>query len=247
MTQETKKDYKNKLQNLLKFVLLVFVVAIIGNLSIDNPYTHKLIRGIIDKTVEEKLPLDINFNGISVALIPPKAEVYGLTVSNSENNSEILNSTILKASVSLKGLALGDLKIGNITLENSIVDLESVDNLIKTIGDQEKNPDIENDNDSQDPSSVTNINDYIDRIDIRNLALKNKDRYLSAGGWKFDLNTINIGVEFERNDELNGKVEVNEISLQDQYFSFVERGKVSTNFSINKSDITLSNTKVSKN
>ena len=98
--------------------------------------------------MEEKLPSTL-ISTISVTLIPPKAEVCGLTVSNSENNSEILNSTILKASVSLKGLALGDLKIGNITLENSIVDLESVDNLIKTIGDQEKNPDIENDNDSQ--------------------------------------------------------------------------------------------------
>ena len=85
-------------------------------------------------------------------------------------------------------------------------------------------------------------------LSIRNLAFKNKEPYLSMAGWIFDLNTINLGLEFEKNDELNGKIEVNEISLQDQYFSFVERGKLSTNFLvISKSDIVLSNTKVTSN
>ena len=78
------------------------------------------------------------------------------------------------------------------------------------------------------------ISNYLERIEIRNLAFENKEPYLSMAGWISDLNTINLGLEFEKNDELNGKIEVNEISLQDQYFSFVERGKLSTNFILAK-------------
>ena len=74
MSNEKNKQLSKKVQKVIKFVIITTVLVIVSNIAIDNPYTHRLIKGYIKKTFAKNDKIGVDFNGLSVSLVPPGVE-----------------------------------------------------------------------------------------------------------------------------------------------------------------------------
>jgi hypothetical protein len=96
-------------KKLLIAVGVLVALAYVGNLLIDNPYVHGIIRNAINEKLEQYTHLSIKFEAINAKFIPPGFDIYGVEVlkKNADGTEETLTQlSHLQVRVSLLALAL---------------------------------------------------------------------------------------------------------------------------------------------
>ncbi len=62
------------------FALVLVALAYLGNLLIDNPYVHGLLRKTINEKLEQYTHLSVKFEAINAKFVPPGFDIYGVEV-----------------------------------------------------------------------------------------------------------------------------------------------------------------------
>ena len=81
------------------------------HLTIDNPWTHKLIREAINEKIEDQYGLVLSFQTLKVGVLPPGAEVYGLKVLEKKADKLLFEAASLRAILDPFSLMMGEFKI----------------------------------------------------------------------------------------------------------------------------------------
>lgn len=102
-------------QRLRKFVIALAILGLVGfalNLAVDNPYTHRLVRTILNEKVQENTNLIVDFKAIKVSVVPPGVDVYGLYLAPAHApNEALLTASHARARLSVWSLLLGDVRL----------------------------------------------------------------------------------------------------------------------------------------
>ena len=112
-------------KKLKKLIILLAILGLIGffaNLAVDNPYTHRLIRLILNEQVTKHTNLTINFQAIKVKVVPAGFDLYGLQVAaNSKPDSPFITVSQVRARLSVWSLILGELRLANLELNDPTI------------------------------------------------------------------------------------------------------------------------------
>ncbi len=92
-------------RKLVIFLGILLITGYVGNLLLDNPYMHGLIRKGINHELKTYTHLHVKFEAVGAKFIPPGIEVYGIEVKDDEGK-KLLSAAHMKASVSIRALLL---------------------------------------------------------------------------------------------------------------------------------------------
>lgn len=99
-----------------KIITILFILTAVGyliNLAVDNPYTYKLIRTLINERVEKQTDFAVNFQAISVRAFPPGVDLYGLKVwTHDQESPSLLESSHIRVRLSVWALLMGEFRLG---------------------------------------------------------------------------------------------------------------------------------------
>ena len=219
---KTKLRLNNKLfQNLAKIFLFIVSLAILANLVIDNHYTHKLIQGYIKKTISEQTRFDITFTGISISAIPFRLETYGLKIIDKSNNTTIIDTTRVSTGVSLSDLFIGKFKISNLKLENSIIDLNSLEQSWETLKSKSQKNDKNRSNNLAGGASP-----FLKSIEFENLVFKNGQKYFSTQHYQTNFQSLNVKLYLKQWNKISGFFFLKDFAVQSNNFSILENGSL---------------------
>lgn len=106
-----------------KIVIIGITLAIsvfILNLLVNNLYTHRLIRAIIYEKFSQHSELNLEFEALSISIVPLDLTMYGLQLgTNSKFKTEsLLQVSMLEVHLSLWDLFIGNKKISKITAQD---------------------------------------------------------------------------------------------------------------------------------
>jgi len=100
-------------------IVVLLIVAWVANILADNPWTHRLIRTLINQQVREHTNVDLDFKAIKATLVPPGIEVYGVRVSSAlPPRAEIATAARAEAHLSIWSLLTGSPRIGELVLSD---------------------------------------------------------------------------------------------------------------------------------
>ncbi|MBM4252173.1 MAG: hypothetical protein FJ146_09400 [Deltaproteobacteria bacterium] len=110
------------LRKLVITLTIVGLTAFFANLIIDNPYTHRLIRVIINEQVTKHTNLTVNFQALKVSLLPAGLDIYGLKVAASDAADQpMVTVPQLRTRISIWSLILGELRLSNVELNDPTI------------------------------------------------------------------------------------------------------------------------------
>ncbi|RZA16697.1 MAG: hypothetical protein EOP10_24115, partial [Proteobacteria bacterium] len=109
-------------KKLLVFLAILMLVGYLGNLLLDNPYMHGVIRRAINHQLEEYTHMNMSFEAVGAKFMPPGIEVYGIEVEDAQNK-ELLRASHIKASVSFKALLFSRKELFDIEITEPRVQL----------------------------------------------------------------------------------------------------------------------------
>jgi hypothetical protein len=96
---------------LTKILSVAIIAAGVGfflNLTIDNPYSHKLVRTIINEKLKQYEKLHLEFQALEVSALPLGVTLYGFRVTAAQNPDAVLvEAANVKVRVSVPSLLLG--------------------------------------------------------------------------------------------------------------------------------------------
>ena len=101
---------------------MVMVACVyIGNLVIDNPYTHSLVNYYINEHVLKSLPIRADYQSMKLQLLPPAVNIYGIKITSpneSGENAELLSLSTLSFKVSPWSIFMGSAQLGDLELKD---------------------------------------------------------------------------------------------------------------------------------
>lgn len=101
------------------FILVIAGLLYLGNLFIDNPYTHSFVNFYLNERFLKTLPVRAEYQSMRVQLVPPSVHLFGVKVLNKmdpQEESELLSTTQASLSISLWSLFLAKPQIGDLEL-----------------------------------------------------------------------------------------------------------------------------------
>ena len=90
-------------KKLVIFLGILVIIGYIGNLLLDNPFMHSVIRNAINDQLKDYTHLQMKFENVGAKFLPPGIEIYALEIKDSESK-ELLRAAHVKASVSYQAL-----------------------------------------------------------------------------------------------------------------------------------------------
>jgi hypothetical protein len=112
---------KRKHNRFVVFIVAVFAIGYIGNLVIDNPYTHGFINWYLNEKILKNLPVRVEYQSMKVQLFPPAISVYGLHTSTDSVagvNKEIFSIATATFKVSAWSIFMANPQIGDLDLKD---------------------------------------------------------------------------------------------------------------------------------
>jgi hypothetical protein len=112
---------KRRHNKLVIFVILVMAIAYVGNLLIDNPYTHSAVNFYLNEKVLKKLPIRAEYQSMKLQLVPPAVSIYGLKISSSvpgTQGRELLGVSTLTFKASPWSIFMARPQIGDLELKD---------------------------------------------------------------------------------------------------------------------------------
>lgn len=106
-------------------ILLMFVI----NIIIDNPYTHKVIKELINEKLEANTNIKVSFEALSLQAFPPGIELYGVKIrhAHATENENMINSAYVSTRVSLYSLFISKPKLSFVKFKNVKFSLPNAD------------------------------------------------------------------------------------------------------------------------
>ena len=109
-------------KHFLVVVMILGIMSLVANVLVDNPYTHRLIRTALNRSVEEETNPVFDFKAIKVSVVPPGIDLYGVQLApKMAPQSPLFSSAQVKVRISLWALVLGDIRIGLIEAKEPAV------------------------------------------------------------------------------------------------------------------------------
>ncbi|MGE0172043.1 MAG: translocation/assembly module TamB domain-containing protein [Oligoflexales bacterium] len=98
---------------ILSIAIIAIGIGFFLNLTIDNPYSHKLARTIINEKLKQWEDIHIEFQALEVSAFPLGATLYGFKVTSSKNTDLVLTEAAnVKVKVSFTSILLGTPRLG---------------------------------------------------------------------------------------------------------------------------------------
>lgn len=110
---------KRRHNKLVIFVITLMAMAYVGNLLIDNPYTHSVVNYYLNEKILKKLPIRAEYQSMKVELIPPALNIYGLKVEAIAPNNqtrELVSASSMIFRVSPWSIFMARPQIGDLEL-----------------------------------------------------------------------------------------------------------------------------------
>jgi hypothetical protein len=125
------------LKKLMIFVGVLVALAYLGNLLIDNPYVHGLLRNAINEKLEQYTHLSVKFEAINAKFVPPGFDIYGVEVRYQKpdgTEQALAQFAHLQLRVSVLALMLSQPEIFDLEINEPRISLPlpPIEQLIKT-------------------------------------------------------------------------------------------------------------------
>ncbi len=90
-------------------------ISMLLNLVVDNPYTHQMLRILINEKITKETDYTIDFKALKVSAVPPTVDIFGFAIfSRTHPENAIARSSQISASLSLWSVIMGDIKLGTL-------------------------------------------------------------------------------------------------------------------------------------
>jgi hypothetical protein len=102
-------------------IMVIVASVYIGNLIIDNPYTHSLVNYYINQHVLNNLPIRADYQSMKLQLVPPAVNIYGIKITSQNSNgesNELLSLSTLTFKVSPWSIFMGSAQLGDLELKD---------------------------------------------------------------------------------------------------------------------------------
>lgn len=102
-------------------IMVLVACVYIGNLIIDNPYTHGLVNYYINHKILKELPIRADYQSMKLQLLPPAINIYGIKIKSQLPNgesSELLSLSTLTLKVSPWSIFMGHAQAGDVELKD---------------------------------------------------------------------------------------------------------------------------------
>lgn len=109
-------------KKLVIFFGILLIVGYIGNLLLDNPFMHGVIRTVINDQLKDYTHLQMKFENVGAKFLPPGIEVYAIEVKDADSK-ELLRAAHVKASLSYKALLFSRKQLFDIEINEPRVQL----------------------------------------------------------------------------------------------------------------------------
>lgn len=99
------------LRRLLTLASIVGILILAINITIDNPWFHKIIFDVVNETIRDDYEIEVAFETLSVTAVPPQVEFFGLKVTDIGSQKELLTASQLSAKFASFDLLFGEIAI----------------------------------------------------------------------------------------------------------------------------------------
>ena len=102
-------------------IMVIVASVYIGNLIIDNPYTHSLVNYYINHHVLNNLPIRADYQSMKLQLVPPAVNIYGIKITSQNTNgetNELLSLSTMTFKISPWSIFMGSAQLGNLELKD---------------------------------------------------------------------------------------------------------------------------------
>ena len=207
------------------------------NYAINNPLIDRIIKGYVQKNITAKNDIKISYNRVSLTAIPPTVKIYGLSLKQKDDEKTTLTSNYVRADLSLKGLLLGKVRLSLLQVENTSLDVSKVNRYLH-------NNLKKNESNQQEAYSKET---FVETVRFNNISLQGQEKIFDTSPFIIDTNLLDIEVSFKSWNDFSGNLRMKDFSVQDQYFSFIESGKLETSFEFSKGNINVKKTSIISN
>ena len=110
---------KTRHNKLVIVIIILMSMIYVGNLLIDNPYTHSIVNYYLNEKILKKLPIRAEYQSMKVALVPPALTIYGLKVTGiglDGKSTELASGSSMTFKASLWSIFMARPQIGDLEL-----------------------------------------------------------------------------------------------------------------------------------
>jgi len=102
-------------------ILALAALVYVGNILIDNPYTHSVVNYYLNNQILNKLPIRADYQSMKLQMFPPAITIYGIKVESQTKDSkseELVSMSTLTFKVSLWSVFMGSQQLGDLELKD---------------------------------------------------------------------------------------------------------------------------------
>ena len=97
--------------------IILVALGFVLNLLVDNPYSHKIVRDIVNEKLSDIPQIKVDFQAIDISAFPLEAKFYGFQVAAPESSEiPLVSAANVKVRVSIPSLILGTPKLSLVEL-----------------------------------------------------------------------------------------------------------------------------------
>lgn len=213
-------------------IVVIIASIYIGNLLIDNPYTHSLVNYYLNHHLLSKLPIRAEYQSMKLQLVPPAVTIYGVKVASPKKDGgsdELLSLSTMTFTVSPWSIFMGSSQLGNLELKDLKVAWPLPDEFMAALRAQQTSNNLQDQPASWPPSfplplsslRITNatVTAQLDGISLNtNQDPKEITRITSEG--------FNLSADFVDWKSFRVDINSNQTSITDRSSSYIENGRI---------------------
>lgn len=231
------------MERLLKKLIISLIgfgiLLLVGNLLVDNPYSHRFLQNAINEKSQKYTNLNIKFQSAKVHVLPPGIELYNLEIAGTNApDRPIITAAQAKAQLSLLSLILGKLRLSLISGEDLTIVWPppwGFPGFLKQMASKPLG--------SEPPLQWPLITDLpVERIVLENAQIFAEfpafDGIPHSGKWlTLDSQATNLDLSLDSIDDIDGQIDIGNFNLALGANSLLENSSISTEFKLKQGKI----------
>jgi len=224
-----------------KAAFFVLILVFFLGMFFDSPYIHRVVEGLINKVSEDVQLVDIRFNKLQLSLIPLKAELFHLEVSDSESGESLVVANHVVMNVSFISLLLGQFRLSNVVCEEVLVHHSELMDFIqsprlkqwrstsKALQKPLEKLGLAQLQDADSGGYVFSAEKMVQRLIIRHGRFDQKAWQIE--GFDFAARGFEVDLDFDGLDRGSGFMELDGLRVQNRIYSYIEEGRLDVDVS----------------
>ena len=218
------------------------ILAFFTNIIVDNPYTHKFVRHLLNEQVEKYTHLTVDFEAIKLTVLPLGVSLYGIEVAtDKDKQNNLVSASQISAYVSLWGMFLGKPRLSSFEANDVKVIWPPPKSFKIFLKQSELLTNSENDPVVWPPDfdvpveliKINNLDAYV-KIDGTQDDLPDDDNFVMA------LKSLDFELEMNDWNDINSFVKIKTIDASQNDISLLEETALNINFELDETVFTLS-------